>query len=444
MLGVLALSTVILALGLVIWTGLVKREFLDPRIYVLYGLFHWVMVGQIGTILGYRFYEPVPDFDQVMHVRAAILVFLAVVSFIAGYYGNRLLVPAKRTISYEATVDSLKLTSLSCGVGILGISSLLFFQTHPQMIRDLRYAPLALTYMGVAASVSSGYILIYDETRIQGAAGLVVRTTLAALLFAQILLSNVAVIFPLFSVIYWSLLRASRMRGHVRARILLGYGLLCAFVVVFSLVSKRALQPYIATGEWNAGVVEEISHRVRTLDIFNPEGYGMILHAMEMYADSGDLLLGRSLLVLLPFLRFLSEDVRGFGRIMVLDVYGGNVPSSVVRGSGGFGRIVALDVSRSDYSRVNVSWAVPPIGELVANFGYLSVPIFYCLLGAVTKFLYSRCSRNGDIGFMAVYSVILPWLFLQQRGDFLNGNLYPAYVAALVGIIFWLCRRAPR
>jgi hypothetical protein len=152
------------------------------------------------------------------------------------------------------------------------------------------------------------------------------------------------------------------------------------------------------------------------LDLFNPEGYGMVLHIIEMYADEGNYLFGKSFLVSIPFLRLVWPELRGFGRIMVLDVYG------------------------SSYETVNVGWGIPPVGELLANFSYPSIPFFYFLLGLICRSLYRRYQRSNSPVYLGFYSVFLPWLFMQQRGDFLNGTVFPAYIVLTTTFIFWLCR----
>ena len=122
-------------------------------------------------------------------------------------------------------------------------------------------------------------------------------------------------------------------------------------VGVTSIVSKMVQNDVaMATSRSVQQLSNELFHRLVTLDLFNPEGYGMVAHAIEIYADDLNLLMGRSfLVVLMPFLKLFDPGVRGFGRIMVLDVYG---PS---------------------YETVNVGWAIPPVGELIANFYYLSL-----------------------------------------------------------------------
>ncbi len=185
---------------------------------------------------------------------------------------------------------------------------------------------------------------------------------------------------------------------------------------LWSIVFKVIIQRWIVTGEVELSIaVAEVIHRWLPLDLFNPESYGIVLNSMEMYADTGKLLAGRSYIVVLPFLRLLFGDIRGFGRIIVLDVYG---PSYVVE---------------------NVGWAVPPIGELVANFGCLSPIIFYAVLGLVSRFFYlMRYSRMGHPVYQAFYTLLLPWLFMQQRGDFLNGTVIPGYVVLLVIFALWI------
>jgi len=188
-------------------------------------------------------------------------------------------------------------------------------------------------------------------------------------------------------------------------------------VGVTSIVSKMVQNDVaMATSRSVQQLSNELFHRLVTLDLFNPEGYGMVAHAIEIYADDLNLLMGRSfLVVLMPFLKLFDPGVRGFGRIMVLDVYG---PS---------------------YETVNVGWAIPPVGELIANFYYPAVVFFYFFLGVACKFMYVCYQRAKSPAYLAFYGVLLPWLFLQQRGDFLNGNLYAAFIALSVSTAFWLC-----
>lgn len=81
---------------------------------------------------------------------------------------------------------------------------------------------------------------------------------------------------------------------------------------------------------------------------------------------------------------------------------------------------------------------VPPPAELIVNFGYLSVPLFYFFLGILSRILYRRFLQGGSEVLLNVYGVILPWLFMMQRGDFVYANLMGGYTAIVLAVVFWL------
>ncbi len=430
LISILSFSTASWVAGILLWFVLFKRTLFDPRIYVLYGMVHWLLVGQIGTLLGYQFYEVRPYFDEVTHAKAAITILSAIVFFLLGFHlclrrkGPSVQQGGLKTNLYS--IDAKWLALITLFMGIIGLPALYFFQRNLSLIPKLRFLPLLVTYLVPSAGVCGSYVLVLRGKELKGVAGTILKCALLMIILLSIFSSNVTFVFPLFALLYWSFNREKirikpstimlQTRPHLRR--ILRWVLVVALAGVISLISKVGIQKSIAQRELVdlEGTREDLLHRLATLDLFNPESYGIVLHAIEMYADQGNYLLGKSFLVLMPFLRFVWTDVRGFGRIMVLDVYG------------------------SSYEAINVGWAIPPIGELIANFSYPSVPFFYFVIGLVCRYLYQQYRRSNNSVYLGFYSVVLPWLFMQQRGDFLNGTVFPAYIVLTVTFVFWLCR----
>lgn len=428
---ILAFLTAFWVVATILWLAIIKKQLLDPRIYVLYGLFHWLMVGQLGTLLGYNFYEVKPLFDESTHAKAAILILSSVLFFLVGYKT----IPKFRAVQltnvgtagnlvYLGDAKSYYIMKVNClaflalFLGIIGHGSSLYFQKNRHLIIEYSFIPLFFTYWGVAGSVLAIYVLLLERSQRKGNLALFIKLLLLIVAMAGLFLSNVMFVFPLFYVVYSLYLNVFKSGARVRPKLVLLYAVLISAVAFWSIIFKVIVQGYLVTGELDLLTgMASVTHRWRSFDLLNSESYGIVLHSMELYTDTGQLLAGRSLLVAFPFLLFVSEDIRGFGRIIVLDIYG---PS---------------------YLTMNVGWAVPPMGELVANFGYLSPPIFYFFLGIVCRYLYERFKRSSSPVYQGFYGVFLPWLFMQQRGDFLNGTVFPAYVVMLVSIAFWIARK---
>jgi len=431
LISILAFITAGWVLGILLWLVFLKKLLFDPRVYVLYGMMHWLLIAQLGTLLGYQFYEVKPYFDEATHAKAAIIILSAIVSFLMGYAlvlqdmrSKRKQMKNRKSHSYE--INTKKLAFITLFMGIVGLSVLYFFQKHPFLIKQFLFLSFLLTYLSISATVCASYILIIRRRDLRGMAGMGLKFILWMIVLVTIIMSNIAFVYPLFALIYWwfnskkvQIKEIITFPKRITWRSILILVTLIWCVGVISVISKIGIQRSIAQGELVSleATKKELVHRLITLDLFNVESYGIVLHVIEMYADSGNYLLGKSLLVIIPFLRFVWSDIRGFGRIMFLDVYG---PS---------------------YETVNVSWAIPPIGELIANFSYPAVIFFYFFLGLACRYLHYQYQRSNNEVYLAFYSTVLLWLFLQQRGDFLNGNIYPAYVTFTVSIAFWLCRK---
>ncbi|MEW6616663.1 MAG: hypothetical protein AB1401_14505 [Thermodesulfobacteriota bacterium] len=424
--SILAILTSVIVLSTLVFLVLIRRELFDPRVYVLYGMFHWVIISQLGTvlgldkILGFEFFAI--EFSEATHIKACLSILVAVISFLLGYSiaPFRLTFKPACSIVSQCRVDFNKLIRLTLILAIIGVSAQYIAIKRMLDISPFLLAPVA--YLVIPASVLSIYLLAVYTRGLKSIKRWVSMVVLGGVVFFTISVTNFAVIFPLFSLLYWYFNRGAPVQRAPFKVILL----LCimypiamfmnVFVKIFqrpdgigaSLSLERLIAPETFT---------EVIFRVATLDVFNPEDYSVILFAIETYADQWNLLLGKSLLVFLPILKFIWPEVRGLGRILVLDYYG---PS---------------------YENVNVGWAVPPVGELIANFWYLSVPFAYLLLGIICRYMYKLFLQCKSQAYLAFYGVCLPGLFLQQRGDFLNANVYSIYIVIVILIVFRLSSR---
>lgn len=86
MLLILSIVTFLITSGIIFWLLIVRKRLFDPRVYVLYGILHWVLFGQLGTFLGYEFFEVKPIFSEETHFKGSLSILVAVVFFLIGYY----------------------------------------------------------------------------------------------------------------------------------------------------------------------------------------------------------------------------------------------------------------------------------------------------------------------------------------------------------------------
>jgi hypothetical protein len=85
---VFAFSTLLIVGGTLFWIGVIRRELFDPRIYVLYGIFHWLLVGQIAGLLGVILDVPLVyldlGFSDTTHLEVSLSVLTGVIAFLVG------------------------------------------------------------------------------------------------------------------------------------------------------------------------------------------------------------------------------------------------------------------------------------------------------------------------------------------------------------------------
>jgi hypothetical protein len=419
---ILCIIAVVLAVGPVLWIAFVRRELFDPRVHVLGGLIHWVLVSQIITT--FRVAEEQFDFDpyeasyglsEDSYLFIDGMIILAIVSFLIGYALYR---PSETAAPMPAPpLATRKLIRRSCMAGYLGMTVLFIFELNP----GLPIEPvLLLNYLLPASSIVALYLLLSRPAQNwqPGGIGFWTKPLLAMLPLVTILRSNIALLYPLMALLFYASNRRSRLEKKTTYRLL---ALLPAFVpaALFTQACVKAynnLEPLM--GLPLTELVMSLQYRdylwknILTFDVFNAESYTLLVHLYELYAKPGEYKWGVTLLAAFPVTKLLWRDeIKGLGRRFILDRYG-----------------------------VDAKWetalAVSPIGEMIVNFTFLGVVVFYALLGLLCAYVYSRVRASNSYLLFLVYPVFLGWLFIQQRGDFLNGNMYPGYVFLVASLLF--------
>lgn len=416
-----AAVTAFLCLGLIFWWVFVRRELFNPMLYVIYGTFHWLVVGQLGTLfLGEEYYEPRGDFLEETHFFAAVVILLSITSGLMGFYA---FAPRTRAIvNWHVAPANKRLAWLTLTIGSVSFAFLLnhiktFSVDEVSFEYSLWALPVTLPYISTAVL---GAYLFFRARRTTGHSWLFWWCGILAVL--PVLTSNVMVIFAVFAIVFWYLNRAGKVYRAPLGFTLLLTGLVPA-VVLLSLFIKILQRPddiqtVLTIGKaTDPNTIAEAFYRFITLDIFNVEDYSLFLIIIERVQGLSDLKWGSSYLAaFLPFLRFFYPDIRGMGRQFAIDE--------------GFGDS-------------NVSFATPPIIELYANFGLPAPIVGYFALGAVLALLYRWYLRTPSENHGVIYLFILSWVLFLQRGDALNTILYPAYILLVILVLLWFagCRR---
>jgi hypothetical protein len=421
----LAILTLVIAGGLLIWVAVIRRELFDPRVYVLYGIVHWVSVGQFATLLGFTFTD-IADlfiFSETIHFKLSLSIFVAVIAFLLGYHIYPKLPHHLRKHDHGTSqVQLSKLALITVLMGIIGTCALISCTKSPEGKSVELWLPI--TSLILPGSILAAYVLIAKINQFPAFSRWVLILVLGSIIFFSVSTINLNLAYPAYAIIYWYINRKGPVRRvPPRTIFLLGVALVLGlfwalfikeFQVQESVRPQLAGEPFSLERLLSPETYSLVFRDITVLDPFNPDAYICMLLAIETYPEQGHYLYGRTLLPLIPVLRFVwPEQIRGFGRTLVIDVFG---PSA--------------------------TWgpAISPVVELTANFGYVAVPLFYLLLGVACRYLYQRYLQTKNERYFAIYGVVLPWLFMQQRGDFLNGNLYALYMVFIVFAAFLIAK----
>jgi hypothetical protein len=416
----IAIFTAIICLAYVFWWTFVRREFFNPMIYVIFGIFHWMVVGEVGTVvLQQEYFEPRGNFPQDIHLIGTVMVLLTVLAALTGYHisGAR-----QRLVPWSEVPNLDRLGGLTLLVGIVaGYFLYRHIKTFTADQAGFAYAlwVLPLTLPTISAAVL-GAFLFFRAPRLDPRHPWLYRSCGLLPLFAM-MTSNVLVVFALYALVFWYFNRNGKVeRVSLRSMMFLTAMVPLAMLMALTVkILQRAdgdLDSVYTLGKLLAPeTIEGVLYRFATLDIFNVEDYSLLLVVIERSRDLADHQWGKTYLALLPVLKFLDPTIRGMGRQLSIDV---------------------------GYSGTGVSFSVPPTIELYANFGALGPVLAYLFLGIVLRVIYSwyLTSRNEFHGI--VYAFVLAWVFYMQRGDALNTLLYPTYIFAVVVIIYACCKRS--
>lgn len=408
---------------------IVKRDPLDPRLYVLYGIFHWLFVGQfyyvfnINSYFDFYIYEPT-TFNDIEILTGSVLVLLSTCSFVLGYS-----LPSwhvSRTITSRhcsiTILDRLRagyrrsLVYVSCSIFAFAALSSYLFESGSLTLPITLILPI-----GYLMPVSSIFIAIiiflhkYKSIKIP----IKWRIAFISMLCWIVLASNIALIYPLITIF---VLFASKILPSMK-RTKIVFTIIVAPIFIFSamtvqLAGKTYRRLQMAGVEIDLNNFfhidafnDSLKRSLVTLDSFNTDSFAVTLQALRDYTDQGNYLYGATILSSVPIFKLLNGEIfQSFGRALAIKSLG-----------------VSLDS--------NTALAVSPIAEMSVNFSYIGSLLFYFLLGAICFIAYNKFKRSKSFASVPVYIVFLVWLFLQQRGDFLNGNMYSAYVLIVTYLI---------
>lgn len=420
-----ALLTLAISGGLLIWLILIRRQLFDPRVYVLYGIVQWVSVGQFATLLGFKLTDIAElfKFSETIHLKLSLSILAAVIAFLLGYQVSpKVLYSWPKHNGGSSNIVLSRLALITILIGSIGACALLLFTKYPQGKSVELWLPI--TGLLLPGSILAAYLLIARIGQFYVFSRWVLRLILGSIIIFSMSTINLNLAYPAFAIIYWYINRQGPVI-RVRLRTILFLGTALAVGLVWALFIKEfqvqeSSRPQL---EGKALSVERllspktyslVFRDIAVLDPFNPDAYICMLLATQTYPEQGHYLYGKTLLPLIPVLRFVWPDqIRGFGRTFVRNVFGHSA-----------------------------TWApaMSPVAELTANFGYAAVPLFYFLLGLVCRYLYQRYQQTKNERYLVIYGVVLPWLFMQQHGDFLNGNLYALYTVFIVFIAFLIAK----
>lgn len=423
----LTIIELMLLVGAMVFIVVIKKDVLDPRLYVLYGIFHWLFVSQlyyvfdIDAYFGFEIYEAAVFSDFEVAAGAA-LVLASTVVFLLGYFVLSLQYARRKSWGLGAQADIVARIQAGFGVNIrcaafaaFLFAALLVGAAEKNIISIPVSLLLPVGYLIPAASifVVFGVFLHFLRRCRVSVLGLFLYFVPLAYMVA---FTNVVLIYPLvvacalFGVLYLPAMSRGKISLLVLAAPVL---VVCAMAVqlagkIYRRVANVGVEINVTNFYSNESYAKSFESAMVTLDSFNTEAFAVLLESMRVYVNSENYLFGSSLLSTFPLFK----------------LYGGEVFQS-------FGRVFALDILRVS-PQSNTAMAVTPMAEMAVNFSYAGTFFFYFLLGVFSCLAYEKFKSSRSLASVAVYFVFLVWLFLQQRGDFLNGNMYSAYV--LVGV----------
>lgn len=423
----LTLLELVLLVGTMVSIVVVKRDVLDPRLYVLYGLFHWLFISQIYYVFdidgyfGFEIYEAAVFSSFEIAVGAA-LVLVSTGLFLLGYWVVSLQYAAKANWGWQARMDVSYRIQTGFGIKMRYAAIAAFFfvvllvsAVERKMISLPVSLLLPVGYLMPAASVFLVFGVFLHLTKMCRFSFLELASFLIPLAY-MVAFTNVVVIYPLIVACVLFGIRFLPVVGRGKIVLLM---LIAPVLVMLAMAIQLAGKIYrrvsnvgvdISVTNFYANEAYEKSFEsaMVTLDSFNTEAFAVLLESMRVYVNSENYLFGSSLLSVFPMFKLYGGDgFQSFGRVFALDVLGVSPQS-------------------------NTAMAVTPIAEMAVNFSYAGTFLFYFFLGAFSCIAYEKFKSSRSLASVAVYFIFLVWLFLQQRGDFLNGNMYPAYV--LVGV----------
>lgn len=416
----------------------IDRNYFDPRIYVAYGLFHWLFVSQalfvfdLSNLIGFDPYPP-KHFTPEKILIGSSIVFASLLSFFAAYELAKFAFPVKKVNNKKGRaaewlklslkrINTSALIRRSLLLGYMGGAIVSLYEVGALDLPVVLLLPLGYT-MASAGIVLAFVVVLNMSNLIDVRASLRFLVVVFFIMFVSI--SNIAVIYPLatFSIVF-ALIYISRLSFLKLTSVAILFPLVAIFAMAVQLfwkiyrhVSAADLDSSLINTILSDGFSDRYVAALVTLDSFNSESFAFVLESFDLYADSGNLFYGSTLLSSIPIFKLFPDEMfQSLGRFMARD---------------------ALDLDLS----ANTAFAVGPIAEMISNFHFVGPLGFYFVLGLVTRYCYYRFSKSTTFVGVVTYVSFLVWLFVQQRGDFLNGNMYPAYVLLVAYILTKSCLR---
>ena len=387
---------------------LVKRDYLDGRIYVIYGIIHWILVSGIVFEANGNHWANFELWPLDAEAYIVNLVNFALMLFIIFYYIGYKSAGSLNKNKIEFKSESSKIRFyLGIVTGVIGFTSLRIQVSYP----DTAVYIQPLSFLFFLGSIIS----IVNVTDIS--LNYKMRLLSMVIPLLHILSSNTKVIYTLIGIGLIWILRVEK-GGKPKLNKIITLGFLIPVLLITQMTVKvwgrndgdNDYKPYTIDRLQSEFLLKEVRTRLVELDTFNIENYPFIVDTINRYWIEDKLMYGKSLLVFLPFLKLLDDDIRGAGRITVIDIKG------------------------EEYKDINYSMGVTIFQEMMINFGSMGLLIAF-FYGYVTKRIENSIRKTKN-EYKYVYAILFyGTLLTQQRGDLLFSTVIPVYFALAIYLI---------
>ena len=392
----------------------IKKSYLSPIFYVMFGHFMWMHVSQLFYVFNDGFVGQMPTWEQTFEreiiLWGVILNFLYIVLFSLGYIAVDLVQYGRqKKLWYESAYDytSPNVFRISLITFILGITFV--FTQYSEVFALPNFVALTLSNLAVPGVILLGFV-VWDNnsTRFRRLVSL-----FCVLIFTTI--SNTKILFSLLPFILYGFLGLNKRRPVISRLKIFGLVIFFPILLIFQMAVKvwqRVDETYLSAAFsmdrlLGPDLRNEVEKRLFELDSFNIENFPFFLHTIKRFILTGEYFYGQSFQVFLPFLKIFFEDIRGLGRIIVLNLRG------------------------PEWESVNWSMGVPFHMEFYLNFGAVALPLFF-LYGFCCAILFRMYLKSKSSTSPIYYGFFLVVVFMQQRGDLLFSTVYSCFALIIM------------